>query len=59
LIWRWGCSTNFINKLRSQEWWCTPVILVLRKLRQEDIKLEASLGYIVRPYIKNKLTNKK
>jgi hypothetical protein len=35
------------------------VILVLRRLRQEDQKLEASLGYIVRPGLKqtNKQTN--
>jgi hypothetical protein len=25
-------------------WWCAPVILVLRRLRQEDLEFEASLG---------------
>jgi hypothetical protein len=30
-------------------WWCTPVILVVKRLRQEDFKLQASLGYIVGP----------
>jgi hypothetical protein len=32
--------------------WCTPVIPTLRKWRQENCKLEASLGYIVRPCLK-------
>jgi hypothetical protein len=35
-------------------WWCTPVIPVLRELRQEDLELGASLGYIERPVSKNK-----
>jgi hypothetical protein len=44
-------------------WWCRPVILALLKLRQEDGELEASLGYIVIPYLKKpkpkpKQTNK-
>jgi hypothetical protein len=34
---------------RSQMWWYTLVIPVLGRLRQEDGKLEAMLGYIVRP----------
>jgi hypothetical protein len=33
-------------------WWCTPVIPALRRLREEDQELEASLGYLVRPYLK-------
>lgn len=32
-------------------WWHTPVIPALEKLRQEDHKLEASLGYRARPCI--------
>jgi hypothetical protein len=36
-------------------WWCTLVILPLRRLRQEDCELDASLGFIVKPY---KQTNK-
>jgi hypothetical protein len=33
-------------------WWHTPVFTAVRKLRQEDHKFQASLGYIVRPYLK-------
>jgi hypothetical protein len=29
-------------------WWCVLVILALGMLRQEDLKLEASLDYTVR-----------
>jgi hypothetical protein len=29
-----------------QVWWYTSVILALRRLRQEDLELEASLDYI-------------
>jgi hypothetical protein len=29
-----------------------PVIMALVKLRQENCKFEANLGYIVRPYLK-------
>jgi hypothetical protein len=38
----------------SQAWWCTPVIPAFRRLRQEDHGFEASLGYLVRPYLKRK-----
>lgn len=31
--------------------WGTPVILALRKLKQEDGRLKASLGYTVRPFL--------
>jgi hypothetical protein len=30
----------------------TPVIPAFRKLRQEVLKFEASLGYMARPYLK-------
>jgi hypothetical protein len=34
------------------------VITALRRLRQEDHKFETSLGYIVRPYLKNPKAHK-
>jgi hypothetical protein len=43
--------------MACQAWWFTPVIPALRRLRQEDRKLETSLGYIVGPC--HKQTNKK
>jgi hypothetical protein len=36
-----------------------PIILALRRLRQENHKLEASLGYIVRPHLKNNKRKKR
>jgi hypothetical protein len=35
-------------------WWHTPVILVLRRLRQENFKFKASLGYKNPKSINNK-----
>jgi hypothetical protein len=35
-----------------------PIIPALRKLRQEDHKLESTLGYIVAAYLKNKQKQK-
>jgi hypothetical protein len=34
--------------------WCTPIIPELRGLRQENQRLEVSLGYTVRPHLKKK-----
>ena len=41
----------------SQAWWYTPVIPVLRSLRQEDHSFEVGLSSLVRPCfkIKNKI----
>jgi hypothetical protein len=39
-------------------WWYTSVILVLRKLRQEDHVFHSSLGYIVRTYLKKSKLSK-
>jgi hypothetical protein len=36
-------------------WWYIPVILAIRRLRQEDYKFKASLGYTGRTCVK---TNK-
>jgi hypothetical protein len=30
-----------------QAWWCMPVVSAHRRLREEDLEFEASLGYIV------------
>jgi hypothetical protein len=41
----------------SWEWkYSTPIILVPGGLRQEDLKFRGSLGYIVRPCLRNKQT---
>jgi hypothetical protein len=32
----------------SQVWCCTPIILALGRLRQEDLEFKASLGYLVK-----------
>jgi hypothetical protein len=34
--------------------WCRPIIPVLRRLRQEDLKFEAILDYIMRHCVKKK-----
>jgi hypothetical protein len=34
--------------------WCTPVILVLKRLKEEDCERKASLGYIGRPCLGKK-----
>jgi hypothetical protein len=43
-----------INRQTSQAWWHMPVILSLRRLSQEDLEFQASLGSIQRPCLKNK-----
>jgi hypothetical protein len=40
---------------RSQMWWYMPVIsAALKRVRHKDHKFEASLAYIVRPYLKKR-----
>jgi hypothetical protein len=34
---------------------CTPIISELGRLRQEDLEIEGSLSYIVRPCVNNKI----
>jgi hypothetical protein len=35
-------------------WWCIPITLPLEMLRQKDHEFEASLAYIVRPWLQKK-----
>jgi hypothetical protein len=35
-------------------WWYVPVIPALGKLRQEEPEFQASLGYMIRTYLKKK-----
>jgi hypothetical protein len=39
-------------------WWHRPVISRCKRVRQEDGKFEASLGYTERPYLKTKQNKK-
>jgi hypothetical protein len=58
-----GRDANNLNediqnyKLVYWAWLYMPVILPLRKLRQEDCEFQASLGYIMRPCVKKKITS--
>jgi hypothetical protein len=44
----------FLKYNASWAWWNMPVIPALGRLRQEYHEFEASLDYIVTPYIQNK-----
>jgi hypothetical protein len=46
----WLCK----NGIPSWVWWHRSIIPALGRLRQEDGKFKTSLGYIVRPCLKNK-----
>jgi hypothetical protein len=35
--------------IEFQAWSCTPTFSALRRMRQEDPKIQASLGYMARP----------
>jgi hypothetical protein len=43
-------QNSVIKTKRSWAWWLRPVIPAFGRLRLEDHKFKASLGYIVRPY---------
>jgi hypothetical protein len=47
-------APSFSKRKRSQVCWYMPIIPALGKLKQEDCKVKARLGYIVRPSLKKK-----
>jgi hypothetical protein len=51
-------SSSSESKPFSQAWWHTTVISALGRLRQENHKSEASLGYIAKPCLKKKKKRK-
>jgi hypothetical protein len=48
-----GRGANYVKCLAGCMCWCTSVISVLGRLRQEDLEFKASVGYTVRPCLKN------
>jgi hypothetical protein len=40
-------------------WWITTVISALRRLREEELKVEASLHYLPRPCLTKRIKKKK
>lgn len=49
----------FLTTATKKDQWPKIVILLLKKLRQEDDKWEASLSYVARPCLKNKQNGQK
>jgi hypothetical protein len=47
------------KKTRGWVWWCTLTVPALCRLRQEDLKFEASLANTARPCLKKKEKKKK
>jgi hypothetical protein len=43
----------------GQLWWHRPIIAVRRRLRQEEFKFQASMGYTKRPCLKKTRQNKR
>jgi hypothetical protein len=50
---------KYIKILLARWEWCTPVIPVFKRLRQEDFKFEDSLDNIERPCLKKAKRKKK
>jgi hypothetical protein len=44
------------KKMASWAWWYMPVIPTLGRQRQEDLQVQASLGYVVGPCLKSNKT---
>jgi hypothetical protein len=40
---------KIVKNIFSQVWWYMPIIPALGRLRQKDLSLKASLGYMGRP----------
>lgn len=49
--------TKWKNTKLNRSWWYTLSRWTIRKLRQEDLEMKASLGYITRLFQRNKQTN--
>jgi hypothetical protein len=47
-------ATNYKKRKCSWVWPCTSAIPAPRRMRQEDLEFQASLGYTVTSYLKRK-----
>jgi hypothetical protein len=57
-----GVSPRTMSINRNEKtwaWWFTSVISAFKRLRQESYEFEASLGYMMRPYLKKKKIKEK